>query len=155
APPRKLDRSIPADLETVVVKALAREPDERYATASELAEDLRRWLADRAITAEPPTRGRRVSKRASRQPAALAAAAAALALGAVTLIAGLFWHNARLRESEGRERSEAARATRERDAAREERRRAQQAVDDMYTRVAEEWLGPRPRLRPLQREFLE
>src|SRR5262249_5987850 len=50
---------------------------------------------------------------------------------------------------------EAEKTAQERDAAREEQRRAAQAVDDMYTRVAEEWLGPRPRLQPLQRDFLE
>jgi serine/threonine protein kinase len=56
AAPRKLDRGIPADLETVVLKALAKEPAERYATAQELADDLRRFLADEPIRARPPPR---------------------------------------------------------------------------------------------------
>jgi serine/threonine protein kinase/WD40 repeat protein/tetratricopeptide (TPR) repeat protein len=51
--PRKLDRTIPAELETVTLKAMARDPQERYATARELADDLRRWLADRPILARP------------------------------------------------------------------------------------------------------
>src|SRR5262249_33958051 len=47
-PPRAIDPSIPADLETVVLKALRKEPGERYATAQELAEDLRRfWTVSR------------------------------------------------------------------------------------------------------------
>src|SRR5262249_53806648 len=45
-PPRRLNRSIPADLETIVLKAAAKTPGERYATARELAEDLRRFLED-------------------------------------------------------------------------------------------------------------
>ena len=49
--PRQLDPRIPRDLETVVLKAMAKEPADRYRTASELAEDLRRFLADRPILA--------------------------------------------------------------------------------------------------------
>jgi serine/threonine protein kinase/WD40 repeat protein len=52
--PRRLDRSIPAELETVTLKALAKDARERYATAGELADDLRRWLTDRPILARPP-----------------------------------------------------------------------------------------------------
>ncbi|MFO0952947.1 MAG: hypothetical protein U0835_17705 [Isosphaeraceae bacterium] len=40
APPRKLDPTVPRDLETIVLKAVAKEPGERYATAHTLAEDL-------------------------------------------------------------------------------------------------------------------
>jgi serine/threonine protein kinase/WD40 repeat protein len=50
-PPRKLDPRIPRDLETITLKAITKEPDKRYATAGELAEDLRRFLADRPIRA--------------------------------------------------------------------------------------------------------
>jgi serine/threonine protein kinase/WD40 repeat protein len=51
APPRRLDPRVPRDLETIVLKCLAKEPAERYATAEVLAEDLRRFLADRPIKA--------------------------------------------------------------------------------------------------------
>ena len=51
---RKLDRSIPADLETVVLKCLAKDPGERYATAGELAADLRRFLSDEPLRAKRP-----------------------------------------------------------------------------------------------------
>jgi WD40 repeat protein len=52
---RRLDRRIPRDLETIVVKACAKEPKERYQKAELLAEDLRRFLGDR------PIRARRIS----------------------------------------------------------------------------------------------
>src|SRR5262249_26412415 len=50
-PPRKIDPRVPRDLETVVLKCLAKEPRERYASAEALAEDLQRFLADRPIKA--------------------------------------------------------------------------------------------------------
>lgn len=49
--PRAIDPDIPRDLETIVLKAVAREPAHRYATAGDLAEDLQRFLEDRPILA--------------------------------------------------------------------------------------------------------
>jgi eukaryotic-like serine/threonine-protein kinase len=49
--PRRLDGRIPRDLETIVLKAMAREPGQRYPSAVALAEDLRRFLADRPVLA--------------------------------------------------------------------------------------------------------
>jgi serine/threonine protein kinase/tetratricopeptide (TPR) repeat protein len=54
-PPRKVDPRIPRDLETVVLKCLAKEPQQRYASAEAVAEDLRRFLADRPIRARRST----------------------------------------------------------------------------------------------------
>ena len=48
-PPRQIDRRIPRDLETIVLKALAKEPGQRYATAGDLADDLRRFIAGEPI----------------------------------------------------------------------------------------------------------
>jgi WD40 repeat protein/serine/threonine protein kinase len=50
-PPRRLDPRIPRDLETSVLTALAKDPGRRYATAGNLADDLRRFLTDRPIRA--------------------------------------------------------------------------------------------------------
>jgi serine/threonine protein kinase/WD40 repeat protein/tetratricopeptide (TPR) repeat protein len=60
--PRKLDRSVPAELETVTLKAVAKNPLERYSTAQELADDLRRWLDDRPTLARPPSVLQRLRK---------------------------------------------------------------------------------------------
>jgi serine/threonine protein kinase/WD40 repeat protein len=49
--PRKVDRRLPRDLETIVLKAIAKEQGRRYQTAAEMAEDLRRFLTDRPIRA--------------------------------------------------------------------------------------------------------
>jgi serine/threonine protein kinase/WD40 repeat protein len=89
-PPRKLDRAVPAELETVTLKALAKNPAERYATAQELADDLRRWLDDRPTLARPPSLPQRLRKWSRRHRplvialgAFLALTAAGLGLGAV------------------------------------------------------------------------
>src|SRR5262249_6714461 len=52
-PPRKLSDTIARDLETICLKAMAKEPHRRYATAREMAEDLRRWLKGEPIKARP------------------------------------------------------------------------------------------------------
>jgi WD40 repeat protein/serine/threonine protein kinase len=49
--PRQLDRRIPRDLETLILKAIAKAPGRRYQTAGAMAEDLQRFLADRTILA--------------------------------------------------------------------------------------------------------
>ena len=51
ARPRSVDSRIPRDLETILVKAIEKEPRRRYASAAALAEDLRRFLADEPIQA--------------------------------------------------------------------------------------------------------
>jgi WD40 repeat protein len=65
-PPRRLERRVPVDLETIVLKAIAKEPGQRYRTAGELADDLRLFLANRPIKASRVTivgRGRRWCQR--------------------------------------------------------------------------------------------
>ena len=84
-PPRRLDGTIPRDLETICLKCLRKAPRDRYATAGALAEDLRRYLAGRPIVARPVPAWERAAKWARRRPAtaALAALCAASALGLI------------------------------------------------------------------------
>jgi len=51
--PRRLDPSLPHDLETIALRALAHDRTKRYLSAAAMAEDLERWLAGRPITARP------------------------------------------------------------------------------------------------------
>jgi WD40 repeat protein len=67
--PRKIDPHIPRDLETIVLKCLARDPAGRYATAEALAEDLRRFLADRPIRARRAGSAERLWRWCRRNPA--------------------------------------------------------------------------------------
>ena len=57
ARPRKLNPSVPRDLETVVLKAIARDPAHRYQTPAEMAEDLKRFVEDRPVRRAARQRG--------------------------------------------------------------------------------------------------
>ncbi len=74
-PPRQLDRRVPRDLETIVLKAMAKSPSARYATAGLLAEDLRRFLEGRPITARRVGMRERAVRWARRRPLAAALSA--------------------------------------------------------------------------------
>ena len=82
-------RRIPAELETISLKALAKNPEERYATAKELAEDLERFLADRPIQARRPTLPQKVRKWARRNRAVVWSAGISFGVMALFLIVGL------------------------------------------------------------------
>jgi tetratricopeptide (TPR) repeat protein len=89
-PPRRIYKAMPAELETIVLKAMEKNPAERYATAKELADDLRRWLTDEPIRARPAGVVRRLRKWGRRHRAAVTAAAllllAVLVLGGIVLV---------------------------------------------------------------------
>jgi WD40 repeat protein/serine/threonine protein kinase len=76
ARPRSLDRSIPRDLETIVLKAADKDPERRYQSAAEMADDLRRFAEDRPIRARRAGYGERLWRWCRRNPlpAGLAAA---------------------------------------------------------------------------------
>jgi len=84
-PLRRIDASIPRELETIVQKAMAKEPSGRYATAQELADDLRLFLDDKPIRAKRPTLLERATKWARRHQAATVAAFAILVVAVVAL----------------------------------------------------------------------
>jgi tetratricopeptide (TPR) repeat protein len=66
---RKVDRSIPRDLETIILKAIDKEPGRRYPTAADLAEDLRRFLAGQPVRARRIAVWERGVKWVKRRPA--------------------------------------------------------------------------------------
>ena len=79
---RKHNRAIPAELETIVLKALAKDPAQRYATAQALADDLRRWLENQPIQARRPPWHKRLAYWGRRHPR--------LATAGLTVLAVLF-----------------------------------------------------------------
>ena len=85
-PPRKLDPKIPRDLETIVLKAIAKEPGDRYVRAQALGQDLERFLEDRTILARRSTTTEQCWRWCRRNPWLAAANITAAALTTVLAI---------------------------------------------------------------------
>jgi eukaryotic-like serine/threonine-protein kinase len=135
--PRRLNPAIPRELETILLKAMNKEPELRYATAQELADDLRRYLEDRPIKAQRPTIVKRATKWARRHKPVVGSAAVVLVLAVMGLSIGMVMLSRKQSELE-RQRDEAI-----------------NAVDDMYSDVAEDWLAEQAGLEPMQQKFLK
>jgi serine/threonine protein kinase len=135
-PPRAVEKSVPPELETIVLKALAKAPAERYGTAQELADDLSRFLQDQPIRARRPTLPQRARKWARRHPSVVVATVALCALTA----AGSLFSAGIIRASYERERQRA--------------REAKEWVDEVFN-VCEEELAGQGQLDGLRRRLLE
>ena len=172
--PRKLSQQLRGELDWIVMKAMDKDRDRRYATANDLASDVERYLHDEPVQACPPSAAYRFTKFARRNRAALVTSA----LVALALIAGTgvsVWQalratnaelvaipNAMRRSSNLSAASSRGRAT---DAeqqtaqalltAEERLQFGRQAVDEMYTQVAEKWLAQQAELTLVQKQFLE
>jgi serine/threonine protein kinase/tetratricopeptide (TPR) repeat protein len=90
-PPRKRDRSIPPELETIALKCLVKNPNDRYASAGDLADDLRRWLNHQTIRAKPPTLRQRTAKWMRRHQPVVWSGLAVLLLAAAMLGGSITW----------------------------------------------------------------
>jgi serine/threonine protein kinase/Tfp pilus assembly protein PilF len=89
--PRVLNKAVPSDLETIVLKAVEKNPAERYATAEDLAADLQRFLEDRPIRARRPTIGDRARKMARRHWPVVVTAAVCLVVVLAVLAGSIGW----------------------------------------------------------------
>jgi tetratricopeptide (TPR) repeat protein len=91
ARPRRLDRKVPAEFETILLKALEKNPTDRYATAQEMADDLGRFLKDEPIRARPAGVVRRLRKWGRRHQAGVTAAAVCLLVSLAALVGSVGW----------------------------------------------------------------
>ena len=102
-PPRHWQPSLPADLEAIVLRAMAEDPDERYPTARALADDLRRFLAGEVVEAHAATWAYRLTRFAMRyRPLVMVAGVAVVALLAASVVIAFLAYQA----NEARQRAE-------------------------------------------------
>jgi len=149
-PPRQVNRAVSAPLEAVCLKAMARQPEDRYPTARALALDIEHWLADEPVSAWPEPVVVRAQRWARRHRALVASAAATLLVATVASAVGFLIvsaaydkeYAARVREEEAKQRADANFG------------KAMAAVDDYLTKISETRLLESPGTQPLRKELL-
>jgi serine/threonine protein kinase len=170
-PLRRHDPAVPRALETIVLKALAKSPADRYGTAQELADDLQRFLDDKPILARRPTLPERAARWARRHRPVVASALVLLLMAvvglAVTTVA-VSREQAATEAAYERERQQAKRAEESFRLAQEQRARAEEnfrraeqsfrqawAAVDLFTHIGEEELADLSFLQGMRRRLLE
>ncbi|MFO7905133.1 MAG: protein kinase domain-containing protein [Planctomycetota bacterium] len=91
-PPRKLNKRLPVDLQTICLKAMEKDPDRRYQTAAHMAEDLRRYVRGQVIHAQRPTLRRRITKFIRRNKIAVTVTMVIASLLLIASIVGWNWY---------------------------------------------------------------
>ena len=149
--PRSVNAKTPKALEAVCLKALAKKPEDRFASAADLAAEVRRYLADEPVTSwrEPWTT--RTRRWMSRNRTAVIAGAAATLVAIAGLIAGVVFQARANRElqlaNDAKERA-ITRAETQYDFAR-------QAVEAFYSGVSEDVMLRQPQLSELRARLLK
>ncbi len=145
--PARLTRVVRGELDWIVLRALEKDRNRRYESASAFAADVQRYLQDEPVLACPPSTLYRLRKFARRHKGSLSAAGLAL-LGLLGVVGGLAINNQMIRQEQ--KRTDAARQ--------EEGRRRQQlrlALNAMSSQIVEDWLGKQQELLPEHKRFLE
>jgi serine/threonine protein kinase/Tfp pilus assembly protein PilF len=153
-PPRQRSRSIPGDLETIVLKAMEKNPADRYLSAQELADDLRRFLEDKPIQARRPTWAQRLRKWERRHNTAVIATGVATLLILLVIVGLLAVTDMQIRAEQRRTEEERDRTKAALTAEGEQRRLAEanlglslQALDEIFISPADVEVGQAQRQR--------
>jgi tetratricopeptide (TPR) repeat protein len=145
--PKRLAALLRGELDWVVMKCLEKQRDRRYETASGLARDIQRYLANEVVEARPPSAKYRLQKFVRRNRAAVTTAVVVSL--AIVAGAGLAtWQAIRATNAEAQSRLD-------RDRAEESFRQARAAVDDYFTTVSESKLLKVPGLKPLRKDLMD
>jgi eukaryotic-like serine/threonine-protein kinase len=140
--PSVLEKSIPIELETIILKAVSKNLSDRYNTAQELADDLQRYLEDKPILAKRPSLMERTRKWSRRHPSVVIAGMVILLL----CLVGLGINNWMIAQEQAKTQ---AALQHEKDRAMEARR----AVGDLVE-IAGSELADQPQLEGLRKRLL-
>jgi serine/threonine-protein kinase len=148
--PRRHNPGAPPELEAIVVKAMARRPEDRYASAQLLAADIEKWLGQEPISVywEPWTQ--RVGRRMRRHRTLVTAIGVAILVAVLLMGFGSIWLN----EARRNEMAAKKRAQTLAEEASAKYKLARKAVDDMLTGVGEKLRTPQD-LPAVRRELLQ
>ncbi|QEF96461.1 Serine/threonine-protein kinase PknB [Stieleria maiorica] len=134
-PPRMLNQSVPLDLETVCLKCLEKDPDRRYQTAADLADDLQRILDGDPIQARPVSGIEHFVRRCRRYPGTTASVAGLMAAIVIGL-AGVTWQWRRAEHNRRREVIAREEVERSREELKEEVAYSKQMLHDAESKLA-------------------
>jgi hypothetical protein len=127
---RVLDPRIPRDLETILIKAIEKDPRRRYASANDLAEDLRRYLADEPIKARRIGPLEQLGRWGRRNPLVAGLSAAVVLITAIGF-AGVFEQMQMAQANEHKAKEHAAEAEQQKQEANQQRDEAQRQRDEV------------------------
>jgi non-specific serine/threonine protein kinase/serine/threonine-protein kinase len=137
--PKKLQKLLTADLELIVLRALYKDPQRRYATVEQFAEDIDYFLQVRPVRAHRDSRLYRAGKFISRHPAAtVAGLLMAVAITSVLVASAVALKRARQSQDRAELTSQIARGT----------------VDELFARIDEEHQFKAPGLQPVRAALL-
>jgi serine/threonine protein kinase len=145
--PHRISQHLRGELDWIVMRALEKDRNRRYESASAFAADVQRYLDDEPVLACPPSAAYRMRKFARRNKGWIATGSAA-ALFLVLALIGLTVSNVLIT----RQKDQKEAALRDTEAA---RKRTSEALDAMVSQVIEDWLGRQKELTPEQKAFLE
>ncbi len=135
--PRRINAAIPLDLETIVLKAISKSPAQRYTSAAEMADDLRRFLEGKPTLARRPTLGQRGAKWAGRHRTAVVSGVAILGFA----VAGLAVATLLIAQEHSRTKAALAQSEANSERAEAHFRDARRVVDQFGARLAEQLAG--------------
>jgi tetratricopeptide (TPR) repeat protein/tRNA A-37 threonylcarbamoyl transferase component Bud32 len=153
-PPRRLNKDIPRDLQTICLEAMAKEPAGRYSTAAGLADDLRRFLSGQPVRARPLGPAARLWRSARRKPLPAGLAAT---LAAVTFLglAAVAWEWRQARREHRQSMAHLAEAERQRLYAEKIHQKTCVAISEFIRLPFNRLLAKTPGLEPAQVELTE
>jgi serine/threonine-protein kinase len=143
-PPRQRKKDVPRALEAICLKAMAKQREQRYRTALELAAEVEHWLADESVSVYREPWLQRLGRWARRHRGLAASSVVGVAVAAVSLLVVSLMMGRKNAELEAANTREHAAAD-----------LARQTIEDMTSEDALRFLETQKELRPEQRHFLE
>ncbi len=151
---RTINRQVPRDLETIIQKCIASDPQNRYPDANSLAIDLKRFVVGQPVHARRINPIHRAAKWCRRRPA-VASLMAALLLSLIAGVAGITWQWQKTADALGLANENLLEAQRQTKVAHEHFLQARESVNRFFTVVSQQRLLQEPGFQTLRKDLLQ